>query len=165
VTSIIYRPAGPEDHTFIVDSWVASYRDAFTAGIIQVEDWYGVMIPTVEKILRRPDVRATVACVSGASDHVADLCGFIVADVVESPPLIYYAFVKPHYRRGGRGRVWFGDGVGRTLFTAIGVDPMYPFNYVCSTPMCRTLERKMPMARWQPLLGRFSKAERRSLRR
>lgn len=165
MTSIAYRAAAREDHAFIVDSWVASYRDAFTAGIIQVEDWYGVMIPTVEKILRRPDVCATVACVVGASDHVADLCGFIVADVAESPPLIYYVFVKPHYRRGGRGRVWAGDGVGRNLFASIGVDPDRPFNYVCSTPMCRTLERKMPMARWQPLLGRFSKSERRSLRR
>lgn len=165
MTAIAYRHAGPEDHTFIVDSWVASYRDAYTAGIIQVEDWYAVMIPTVEKILERPDVRATVASFAGATDHVADLCGFIVADTAETPPLVYYVFVKPHYRRGGRGRIWGGPGIGRALFEAIGIDPAKPFNYVCSTPMCRTLERKIPMARWQPLLGRFSKLERRSLRR
>jgi hypothetical protein len=165
LTAISFRPAAPEDHVFIVDAWVASYRDAFTAGLIQVEDWYAVMIPQVEKAMRRPDVRATVACVDGPTDHVADLCGFIVADTDEAPPLVYYVFVKPHYRRAGRGRIWGGDGIARGLFSAIGVDPAKPFNYVCSTPMCRTLERKIPTARWQPLLGRFPKSERRSYRR
>lgn len=36
-----------------------------------------------------------------------------------------------------------------------------PFNYVCSTPMVRTLARKIPLAKWQPLYGRFPKNERR----
>ena len=167
MTSIAYRAADLANVTerkFVVDSWVASYRDAFTAGIVQVEDWYQFMIPTVEKILAKPDVRTVVAYVEGVTDHIADLVGFITADAADSPPLVYYVFTKEHYRRAGRGRIWGAAGVGRGLFEAAGVDPTRPFNYVCSTPMCRTLQRKIPLARWQPLLGRFSKSERRSRR-
>lgn len=156
--------AEPEpDRLFVVDSWVASFRDAFTAGLIQVEDWYAVMIPQINKVLDKPDVRTVVASMPGV-DRVADLLGFVVAEPEGPVPLVYYVFVKEHYRRGGRGRIWGGPGVGRGLFGAIGVDPARPFNYVCSTPMCRTLERKIPMARWRPLLGRFPKHERRSHR-
>ncbi len=164
MTAIGYRTAELEDQRFIVDSWVGSYRDAFTAGIIQVEDWYAVMIPTVEKILAKPEVRTAVAYVSGVTDRVADLVGFIVADPSDTPPLVYYVFTKEHYRRAGKGRLWGGPGIARSLFAAAGIDPARPFNYVCSTPMCRTLERKIPLARWQPLLGRFPKSERRSRR-
>lgn len=164
MTAVIYRPAdleAPTERNFVVDSWVSSYRDAFTAGIVQVEDWYSVMIPTVSKILAKSEVWTTVACVSGATDRVADLCGFIVADPSDGPPLVYYVFVKEHYRRAGRGRLWSGPGIARGLFEAIGVDPAKPMNYVCSTPMVRRVERKIPLARWRPLLGRFPKAERR----
>jgi hypothetical protein len=165
VTAIVYRPAAPADHLFIVDAWVGSYRDAYTAGLIQVDDWYSIMIPQIEKVLRRPDVRTVVATVPGSADGVADLLGFVTADTAESPPLVYYVFAKEHYRRGGRGRLWPGAGIGRGLFAAIGVDPAAPFNYVCSTPMARQLERKIPMAGWRPLLGRFPKADRRERNR
>lgn len=168
MTAIAFRPAELGTHTepgpdrkFIVDSWAGSYRDAFTSGLIQVEDWYEIMIPQLGKVLARPDVVATVACIPTAPDRVADLVGFIVADTTERPPLIYYVFVKEHYRRAGRGRLWGGPGIGRGLFDAIGVNPSQPFNYVCSTPMCRTLARKIELSRWQPHLGRFPKAERR----
>lgn len=170
--SVVYRPAelgtaespGP-DRLFVKDGWLGSYRDAYTAGLIQVEDWYPVMIPQLDKVLAKPDVRVTVAAIAGTPDRVADLLGFIVADLEETPALVYYVFVKEHYRRAGRGRIWGGPGIGRGLFDAIGVDPTQPFNYVCSTPMCRRLERKIPMARWRPLDGRFPKSERRSPRR
>ncbi|MGE5803953.1 MAG: hypothetical protein ACM358_17040 [Gemmatimonadota bacterium] len=169
MTAIAFRPAelgtpdspGPDRH-FVIDSWLASYRDAFTAGLIQVEDWYGVMIPQLDKVLAKPELRVVVASVAGVTDRVADLLGFIAADPDDAPPLVYYVFVKPHYRRGGHGRLWTGAGVGRGLFAAIGVDPALPFNYVCSTPACRTLQRKIPMAQWRPLLGRFAKSERRT---
>lgn len=200
MTAIAYRPAelgtpddpGPDRH-FVIDGWVGSYRDAFTAGLIQVEDWYGIMIPQLGKVLAKPEVRVTVAhfapaavalqrLAAAASDLSAsrpfavgvgvqtppgamvDLLGFIVADPEDSPPLVYYAFAKEHYRRGGHGRLFAGAGVGRGLFAAAGIDPGRPFNYVCSTPMCRILARKIPLARWQPLLGRFPKSERRSRR-
>lgn len=170
MTAIAYRAAelgtpaapGPDRH-FIVDAWVRSYRGAFTAGMIQAEDWFAVMIPQVDKVLAKPDVAATVAYVPGV-DRIADLVGFIVADPVDVPPLVYYVFTKEHYRRAGRGRLWGGPGIARGLFEAIGVNPSQPFNFVCSTPMCRQLARKIPLARWQPELGRFPKHERKNRR-
>lgn len=159
--TIGFRPKIDGDHNFIVDAWVSSYRDAYTAGMIQVEDWYPIMIPQVEKALRRPDVQVMVACVSGVVSGVADIAGFIAADTAESPALVYYVFVKEHYRRSGGGRLWGGPGIARGLFSAIGIDPDRPFNYVCSTLMVRTLVRKIPLARHRPHLGRFPKSERR----
>ncbi|HZJ68274.1 MAG TPA: hypothetical protein VFD36_32455 [Kofleriaceae bacterium] len=161
---VAFRPADldqPAERHLIVDAWCGSYRDAFTAGLIQVEDWYAIMIPQLSKVLDKPDVRTMVAVSSGATDRVADVLGFMVADTAEAPPLVYYVFTKEHYRRAGRGRVWGGPGIARGLFNAMGIDPGQPFNYVCSTPLVRTLERKIPMARWRPLLGRFPKHERR----
>jgi hypothetical protein len=164
MTALAFRPAGEHDQKFIVDAWISSYRDAKTAGLIQVEDWYAVMIPQIEKVLCRPDVRAIVAVIPGVTDRVSDLVGFIVVDTEDNPALVYYVFVKEHYRRAGNGKLWSGHGVARALFAAAGVDPAKPFNYVCSTPMCRILERKIPMSRWTPQFGRFPKHERRSRR-
>lgn len=173
MSEIVYRPAdldAPSERRFIVDGWCSSYRDANTAGIIQVEDWYSVMIPTVEKILGKPDVRTVVASyvpVTERARHlvgVADLLGFMVADTAERVPLVYYAYTKDHYRRAGNGRFWRGPGVARGLFAAMGIDPEGAFHYVCSTPMCRTLQSKIPLGKWKPLLGRFPKTERRDRR-
>lgn len=150
--SIAHRPADSTDHRFIVKSWVASYRDADTAGFVQVEDWSDVMTPQIEKALDRPDVVATVAYETSDPDRGADLYGFIVADVVERPALIYYCYVKHAYRR---------CGIARGLLAAIGVDPELPFHYVCSTPFAGMLRRKIPLSRWLPKLGRFPKSERR----
>lgn len=148
---IAHRPADVGDHRFIVSSWVTSYRDADTSGFIQVEDWHALMYPQIEKALARPDVVATVAYETSDPDRGADLYGFIVADVTERPALVYYLYVKQAYRR---------SGIARGLFEAIGVDPARPFHYVCSTPMASLLQRKIPMSRWMPRLGKFPKSER-----
>lgn len=158
---IACRPMAAEDRHFVVSSWTQSYRTANTAGLIQDEDWYPIMDAQIGKVLDRPDVRTIVAAHPGSTDHVADLLGFLTVDTEERPALVYYVFVKLPYRRAGNGRLWSGPGVARQLFAAAGVDPSYPFFYVCSTPMARTLERKIPLARWRPLYGRFPKHERR----
>jgi hypothetical protein len=146
---------------FIANGWVDSYKAADSAGMIQIDDFFRVMIPQVTRAMQRPDVRTMVAAAAGGEPGVTDLVGFIVADTEEKPPLVYYVYTKAAYRRGGRGRIWEGSGVARALFEAIGVDPGAPFRYVCKTAMVSVLARKIPMARWQPLLGRFPKAERR----
>jgi GNAT superfamily N-acetyltransferase len=150
--SIAFRTAGAGDRRFIVDAWAGSYRDADSAGFIQVEDWYPVMIPQLSKALDRPDVATTIAYETANPDPSTNAYGFIVADVVERPAVVYYVYVKEAYRR---------SGLARRLFEAIGVEPSLPFFYVCSTPMAASLKRKVPMARWKPLVGRFPKHERR----
>lgn len=144
------------DRFFVVSSWTQSFRTANTAGFIQAEDWYRVMDEQVAKAMARPDVRTLVAAEGDG------LYGFITADTEERPPLVYYVYVKEAYRRGGHGRLWDGPGLARQLFAAIGIDPTRPFHFVCSTPMVRTLERKIPLAAWKPLWGRFPKHERKA---
>jgi hypothetical protein len=149
---ISHRPADERDLHFIADSWVGSWRDSNTTGCIQVEDWYPVMIPQVAKMRARPDVRTLIAYETGDAERIADIYGFIVADTEERPALVYYVFVKEGYRRAG---------IARGLFAAAGIDPAGPFDFVCSTPIVAQLRRKLLLARWRPLHGRFPKAERR----
>lgn len=155
--TLAFRPAELADRHFVVSSWTQSFRTEDTAGFIQDEDWFSIMDVQIAKALARPDVRTIVACESSAPDH---LHGFITADTVERTPLVYFVYVKRPYRRGGRGRLWEGTGLARQLFGAIGVDPSNPFNYVCSTRFTRRLRRKIPLAVWKPLYGRFPKAAR-----
>lgn len=163
MTAIAYRPMEASDRNFVVDSWVSSYLAAKSRGCIQIEDWYPIMIPTVEKILGKPDVRTMVAVMPG-TDRIANLLGFITADIDDNPALVYYVYVKEHYRRAKRLPGWTGPGIGRGLFEALGIEPARPFNYVCSTAMCRIMERKIPMSRHQPDLGTYPKSERRNRR-
>lgn len=147
------------ERKFVVDGWAATYRDANTSGMIQVEDWYSVMIPQINKVLDKPEV-VTIVASSSLAGTGADLLGFIVADPADNPPLVYYVMTKEHYRRGGHGRLWPSAGLARQLFGAIAIDPDRPMNYVCSTPACRLLERKIPYGKWRPNLGKFPKADR-----
>lgn len=145
----------PPWRNWIVNSWLASYRDADTAGLIAVDDWHAVMVPQITKLLAAPDVVATVAYEADNDDDGSNAYGFIVSDTTERPALVYYAYVAAAARR---------SGIARGLFAAIGVDPAMPFNYVCSTPWVSRLQRKIPMSRWTPRLGRFPKHERRNSR-
>ena len=163
MTRIAFRRADLEDDSerkFIVDSWVSSYRDSYSAGIIHVRDWYAVMIPQVDRILSQPDVTTTVAYLPDGPEGT-NLIDFMVADVVDTTPLVYYVFVKQHYRRGRQ--LGFDPGIGRQLLNAIGVDASQPFNYVCETLLVIKLRHmgKIMFAKWKPLLGRFPKEERR----
>jgi hypothetical protein len=162
MTAIAFRRANlddPNERRFLIDAWVGSYRDSYSAGIIHASDWYAVMIPTVERILNLPDVVTIVAYLPGAPAG-ADLIGFAVADVKRDPKLVYYVFVKLHYRRGAR--IGIVPGVARQLLDSIGVDAEQPFNYVCETLAVIKLRamNKIPFAKWKPTLGRFPKEER-----
>jgi hypothetical protein len=115
-----------------------------------MDDWFDVMRPQVNLILDRRHVVTTVAYETDETDHIADLYGFITADQSRPSPLVYYCYVKQPYRRGG---------FARALFNAIGVDPSRPFRYVCKTAAAARLVAKIPMARWDPLAGRFPSQE------
>lgn len=149
---IRHRSAMAIDRNFISKSWIASYRDSNTAGMISVDAWFEVMTPQVCARMTWPGVRTVIAYESTNPDPATHAYGFIVADVADSPALVYYVFVKGALRRGG---------IARGLFAAVGIDPTKRFRYVCSTPMVSVLQRKIPMAKWTPLLGRFPKSERR----
>lgn len=154
---LVFRAATEPDMRFVVDAWCSSYKTSFSSGLIQIEDWFPIMIGQIEKVVARPDVVVTLACIADEQPP-ADIAGFIVADTSEQPPLVYYVFVKAHYRRGRR--LGMATGIGEQLFEAIGVHLDKPFNYVCQTLTALQLRVKMPLAKWAPLLGRYPKHER-----
>lgn len=162
--AVAFRPADFSDRNpgsewnFVVDSWVRSFQFAHTAGMIAMEDWFPVMIRQVEKLLERQDVQTIVAYEPGEKSKLADIQGFITFDTTGSLPVVFYVFVKETFRK------W---GYARGLFGAAGIDPERPFVYTCTTGVVSRIfhERKIPLAKWDPLIARFSKTDHRRPRR
>jgi GNAT superfamily N-acetyltransferase len=92
------------------------------------------------------------------------LYGSIIADPTEQrvpdksgslhwwPALVLFVFVKQNYRR---------EGIGRALFSAVGVDVTKPFLYACNTVTASRLASKAPLAKFNPLAARFPKNDNR----
>jgi GNAT superfamily N-acetyltransferase len=156
---ISHRPAQPEDRTFVIDSWISSYRTSYAAGLIDMEHYHSVMWAQAERYIDRPDVRTIVAVEKRDPRFIY---GFVCADTTPQleltergppriwPALVYYVFVKAAYRR---------TGVARGLFGAVGVEPGGRFLYACKTPIVSTLGARIPQAKFNPLPARFGKEQ------
>lgn len=168
--ALAFRPAVGDDMRLVVDTWVSSYRLSHSAGLIAMDDWSDVMRPQVGKVLARPGVVVTVAYRPGETDGATDLHGWIAVEhdydriirVREgnewkarvSPgvvPLVHYVYVKWDYRK---------QGLARALFHAAGVVPNQPFIFTCRTAVVSKLQKKIPLARMDPLIARHPKKER-----
>jgi GNAT superfamily N-acetyltransferase len=151
--TIHHRPATStdSDREFMVSHWSSSYKKSHSAGLIQADDWAGIMRPQIAKILDRPGMRATIAY---DSDDPKFFYGFIVGDTddIIDTPVIAYVYVKEPYRR---------QGIARGLFSAFGVEPNQRFVYACRTGIVSKLSSKIPMARFNPLEVRYPKESRR----
>ncbi len=145
---IAYRPAADHDRRFTLSGWSSSFRGSDAAGMIAAERWHTVMHVEIAAILARPEVTTIVAYETEATDHVADLYGFIAAD--PSASVVYYTYVAAPYRR---------MGIARGLFAAVGIDPRARFSYACKTVWCSTLDAKTPLAEWEPRHGRIQKQD------
>lgn len=150
--TIHHRPANrtDTDRQFLVSTWSASYKKSHRAGIIQAEDWAGVMHPQISKALDRQDARAVIAY---EKDDPTFFYGFIAGDTSEATPVVYYLYVKEPYRQ---------RGIARGLFAAFGVDPSQPFLYVCETGIVLKLKSKIPFARFNNNEVRYPKEQRRN---
>jgi GNAT superfamily N-acetyltransferase len=154
---IVFRPMTDADRTFVCDSWVSSLRTSYDAGMTPMSRWHERAWGDVEHYLDRPNVRTIVAC---EKKDQAFLYGFICADPSEQiehiggdrtrtwPAFVYYIFVKAPYRR---------DGIARSLFDAVGIDPRGRWLYGWATPLARDLKMKIPLAKKNPLPARFGK--------
>jgi hypothetical protein len=150
---ISFRPATPADRDFIVTNWESSFQDANTAGIIPMVLWADMMTDVIGHYLDRAGTKTIVAYNPDAEPGIADLHGFISGEPDDR--LVFYVYVEQPMRR---------FGIARRLFAALGVDPLKPFTYLCSTPILapsRELVRKVPLAKWKPIRARYSKEARR----
>lgn len=130
----------PNDRSFVVSNWAATFRTAFAAGMIAMEDWDSVMYPQIEKVLGRAGTKTVVAFDADGP------IGFIAANPTEKPPHVFYVYVQQDARK---------QHVARALFDAVGINPDMPFGYTCKTRVLSDLARKIPMAQWRPLIARF----------
>jgi hypothetical protein len=164
-------PRDASDVKFVVESWLEGQRTSYSAGLVVIEDWFDVMRPQYTKLMRRPGMQTVVAYEKTDPDF---LYGSIIADPTEQrvpdksgslhwwPALVLFVFVKQNFRRAGyQNGVRVGDGIGRQLFSAVGVDVTKPFLYACNTVTASRLASKAPLAKFNPLAARFPKNDNR----
>lgn len=173
--TVAFRSAELEDARFIVSSWSRAFKGSNSAGMIADEDWATVMHPQIKKVLARPGARTIVAY---EKTDPAFIYGFAAGDTDERIPVVFFVYVKEPYRLAGyRNGVRIGDGYGRRLLAALGVDPAGRFRYTCWTPVIRDLQgtmgrpvrheaervpSKIPYATFDPHFARYPKPETRT---
>lgn len=146
--TIAFRPAAPRDQALVIAAWETSYRKAHTAGMILMDDWADIMREQIAKVLARSYVKTVVAYEDTDPNPDTELLAFAVAEPDYRPPILYYVYTKESYRR---------SGIARRLLGALDIDPRKPLAFVCSTPIVPRISPSMPMAKWMPLLGRYSR--------
>lgn len=151
----LYRPmTTADDRRFVISAWSSSYKRSHHAGLIDSEDWAGIMHVQIGKLIDRPTVRTIVAFGLPSS-----LYAFICGDVSHRMPVVHYVYVKDPYRSelhpdGTRT----GPRHARGLFAELGVNPDKPFLFTCHTFVCGELRhaRKIPLARFVPAAARYA---------
>jgi GNAT superfamily N-acetyltransferase len=143
---IVSRKARPEDHDFVIGSWMSSYRRSPYAGLVSMQTWRAVMGPEIAAILGRPQIQAIVLDDVEEPTRTVNLIGHIVWQP-GARPLVFFVYVKHGHR---------GHGFGRVLMRAAGVEPTAAFDFVCLTHVINNIAEagKLPRATWRPLLGR-----------
>lgn len=151
-----FRAMAATDRDLVVSGWSSSLRMSHYAGFISMKRWASVMHVEINATLDHPDVSTLVAEEIGETDHMGRsfLYGFITwSSTLTAMPYVFYCYVKRPYRRGTeQGMV---QGHAAQLFAAAGIDPTKPFSYACRTGVCAQLARKVPLAEFDPLPGRF----------
>ena len=144
--ALAFREALDSDRALVLDSWLASFRNAHAAGLIAMADWRPVMGPQVVRLLQRPGVTVLVAYHPG-EDSGADAYGWAAVELRTSrPPLVLYAYTKQPYRR---------LGIARRLLERAGVNLSAEWHYAAKTGVVSKLGDKMARARWTPLAARY----------
>jgi len=156
---ISHRLASADDRRFVIASWSASFKGSYAAGMIYSDgvptkdkhgnvfliDYADIMHAQIGRVLEQQDTRTYVAF---ESKDPTFLYGFIAGDTSDAVPTVFYVYVKLPYRK---------HGIAHGLFGALGVDPKQNFIYACRTDDSTRLSDKIPRARWNPLVARYSK--------
>lgn len=144
--ALAFRDALDEDRPLVLDSWLASFRNAHAAGLISMESWRSVMGPQIVRMLRRPGVRVVVAYKPGEALG-ADAYGWAAVELRNNqPPLVLYVYVLQPYRR---------FGIARRLLERAGVELEREWHYASKTAVLSKLRAPLRYAKWTPLAARY----------
>lgn len=152
MSDLAFRLAGIEDLPFIERTFLSSYRNSYSAGLIGMSRWEQVMRVEWRSILARPDTRVHVAYHPGEELGDCDLYGYIVSldgykdhQSGRALPYLVFAYVKSAYRREHE--------IEAGLFAAANIDPKAPYHYAVKTAsVTRSLGGN---ATWKPLAIRY----------
>lgn len=115
MSELVVRPAVAADHTFIMDSWMRSYRKSPDCNL--PDDFFFPAYRAVAAVLLK---RATVECLV-----VPDNQDVILGYIVRQPGIVHWVYVKRDYREQGLGhllvkRAEAGNGIIFTMTTPLG---------------------------------------------
>jgi hypothetical protein len=173
VTAIAFRPAAPSDIPSIVESWVESYRNSYSAGVIPMHQYQRTMRDAIGWLLQeRGGVEVTVAC-----HPEGDIYGWIAVEsglvaptrtrvreqgrwswqnrMQPLPTVIHYVYVQSAFRR---------VGMLKRLLKAAHLDLAGEWICTAKTPTwSRVVHALAPhidlRTRFNPLLARFPRQD------
>jgi GNAT superfamily N-acetyltransferase len=95
---LVYRPASPDEMSFILDSWLKSYKFSPWAGVMENHKYFVQQREAIEALLARGS-QITVAEVPD-TDRVA---GWICHEHKPGIDVVHYVYVKDPWRKMGIG--------------------------------------------------------------
>jgi hypothetical protein len=124
--------------SFVVESWLASYRASPWSGVVTNNLYDAVYGDTIRQLFER----GALCWVAHHPDDENHIIGFLVTEYTrDGVPVVHYVFTKDYARR---------QGVARSLFAAAGIDPKERFFYTFRTGSARAF----PGGRYEPAVAR-----------
>lgn len=93
---LVFRPVAPDELSFVLDSWLKSYRGSPWAGVLRNNRYFEETRGTIEDLLARG--AKLNACVVEETQRIV---GFICNESKDLQACIHYVYVKDPYRRLG----------------------------------------------------------------
>lgn len=94
---VSFRAVEPGDISFILDSWIKSYRTSPWAGVVPNHKFFDVTHEVIEELLTRGAV-LSVAC---ATHDPTRILGWACTEHVTGGVACHYVYVKDPFRRMG----------------------------------------------------------------
>ena len=95
-----FRPVNPDELSFVLDSWLKSYRGSPWAGVLRNNRYFEETRGTIEDLLARG--AKLWACVVPIPETEKErIVGFICYEAKSGQVCIHYVYVKDPYRRLG----------------------------------------------------------------
>lgn len=152
MSELAFRLAVVEDLPFIERTFLSSYRNSFSSGLISMSRWEQVMRVEWRSILARPDTRVHVAYHPGEDLGDCDLYGYIVSldgykdhQSGRELPYLVFSYVKSAYRRD--------HDIEVGLLACADIETGKPFHFAAKT--ASAIRAYGPSATWKPLAIRY----------
>ena len=140
------RDASADDLAFIIDSWLASFRNSHFAGPISMRRYREVYRVEICSLIDRPGVIVRVAYYR---ENPSQILGFLCFDRGRGNSIVHFAYVKKPFRR---------RGIFALLMNDAGIDTKRKFSYTYRTRAASELTAKgarFERARFDPFDARY----------